>query len=729
MQENSQEDAKSAENATKDISEIQDGENGYVVMDLHERDHLLKLDDAFSKMTNALSKQKLVLKNKWESDKKNNENNNKKKKKTEEKHLLIDLENILLRISRIGLLRGKKIEELEKEQDEAISKIKLAMELESSATKTRNDANQLRNETQLEMEEINKQKEIIKKELAKVEPQLQLALSAVEDINDDALNELISLPKPPSVVKNVLTIAVGIVNSSKFSFANGMNTINEKSNNNNNRIKLTSGGKTGTKTPRAKKKLSPKKGVLKKATSVNNLNTSQSRAVKSRYGFTFGSAATAAAATGGATSPSSSKTSTTAKLKASASASASASTTMTPDRRRVRRCNSTRNTSTNINIISPRLGNSNSGKKKTKSTKTNKNKSINNKNDSIKSNKSSKSSDGSNSSNSSSSSSSSNSNSKNKNKKKEKGVKKKRHSLQVVSKYQEKKKLNESKKGKGKGKGKEKGKATHRRAKTPDASFDIDHMHLGLPQLTIERQRSRSKNDISTKNKKCKKKEDRNEMKKEEKTQGKKNVKKDVKKDDKKDKRASGGGGGGVEREKLGKRKSSYSKLTLSMEPRGARPKLARSNAQMDKLKSRDFDKIVTQEWNDTRKLLRRINFKKKVLSFDAKTLNKKICTRLEKEFLILKDFEVGRANQASKVLAPLVKWIRSLVGYSTIWYKIAPLAEKVSALEKEIQHKTSNLEKLEEMYEESHNKVIKIRGEILEMAGYKRVGQLYFHF
>ena len=148
---------------------------------------------------------------------------------------------------------------------------------------------------------------------------------------------------------------------------------------------------------------------------------------------------------------------------------------------------------------------------------------------------------------------------------------------------------------------------------------------------------------------------------------------------------------------------------------------------KIDKLKSRDVDKILTQSWSDTRVMLTRGNFKKSVLEFEPKTLPKNVHQRIEKEFLILEDFTVLRANQASKVLGPLVKWILSIIGYTTIWYSLKPMAEQVSELETALAVKQIELIKVKTIAKESQAKVIEIRTEMLRMVGYHKIGDLYF--
>ena len=111
------------------------------------------------------------------------------------------------------MLKAYKFEELEDEQNKAIAKLEEVLKLEEEARISRNKAIEIQQETELEMKEIEAQRAIIANELAKAEPELRNARRAVSSISDAALNELVSLQKPPSVVENVLRVAVWIIHS------------------------------------------------------------------------------------------------------------------------------------------------------------------------------------------------------------------------------------------------------------------------------------------------------------------------------------------------------------------------------------------------------------------------------------------------------------------------------------------------------------------------------------
>ena len=554
---------------TFDISKIKDGEEGYVVMDLHDKNDIKELDKTFNTMIEALRQQRYKLAAKWEliNAKKNKKKKKKKKKGGDlseeeeeeevEDSLLIDLKHMLERIERIGMIRGRKFEELESEQNKAIEKLTTVVDLEEEARICRNKAIEIQKETELEMKEIDAQREVISKELKKAEPDLIAARLAVEDINDRALNELISLKKPPPTVVNVLTVAVWIVNSVDVSSSS------------------SSGSSTNTKGPTTV--------ALKSAASdTTSLSSTGTRRGRTR---TAESAETA-------------------KLRRLEMNSFSLSTGL--------RSSSLRSSST------PRARKSGKASKTSKIAKTPKTPRAKSKSKAKRDRASS--------------------------------------SALNLNLYQDL--------------------ASPRRSRTPSNEFSNNDSALSLTPLSESESqiKKRSKSKIISRS----------------------------------------------PRKNKGNKGNSAAATPKT-------PKHSKKGSRIDKLKSRNFEKILTQPWSDTRVMLTRGNFKKSVLSFDPKQLPKKVCKRIETDYLILEDFTVLRANQASKVLGPLVKWIQSLIGYTKIWYAIEPMAIKVAELERALGVKTLEVKRLKSISTESHAKVIQIRSEMLKMVGYHKIGELYF--
>ena len=457
-------------------------------LDLYNSDDLLELDNVFNEFQAALSLQKAKLTGKWISqytkrdpiltpndksnDSTNDSNTNKNGDSSDasiaKKELLIDKKSVLKHISSIGTVKGRKFEELEQEQNKAIRKLEDILKFEENARVSRDKAVRIQEETELEVKEIDAQRAIIANELAKAEPQLRNARKAVSSISDAALNELVSLKKPPSTVSNVLTVAVWII-AAKVEAVSKSNRSNQKA------PKSTTGASANRK--------------FFDSSSLSSPNT-----------------------------PGSSK--------------------------------------------SPNHKDKSSGQRK---GNQNRPKSTRN--------------------------------------------------------------------GKG---ARERSKS---RAREKKRHFKTALVCLCLFVFYLF----------------C------------------------------------------------------YFYLLIYI-----------------------FYLVFLLVFffifrGDTRKMINSLDFKKQVMQFDPKTLAKHVCSKIESDFLVLEDFDIARANKASKVLGPLVQWIVSLVGYGKIWFTIRPMALKVSELEQALEQKQTEVKELQQTSETMHQKVKEIRSEMLIMIGYKKIGELYF--
>lgn len=487
-------------------------ENGLLRLNLNDEDDLLELDDAFSQLDKALKAQKAKLVSKFvnkgkknkkaasatKNSKKNaNKNNNNNKRKKRE--LLIALKSSLKFISNIGTLRGYKFEDLEKEQNKAIDKLKEVLSLEEKARASRNKAVKIQKQTEKHLAKIKKQKAIVEKELAKAEPALLEARRAVSTISESELTELVSLRKPPAVVANILTVAVWIMYTQVDPLPQLPDHMIEAYNNNKN----NSGDATPNSPISPKSPKSPSGGGGRLNLSING-NTHG----KAKSSFNFSEAAAKA-------------------------------------------------------VQNPR------------------------------------------------------------------------------------------------GKDSSKGGGSRSLAATPKHQATRSYGGGGSKARSLSRPTSARK-------------------------------------------LGSSGGGGN----------NSHFRQRSS------------SNALGNDKKKKD---VLSLPWQEVRKLIMSMNFKKSVLAFDPKNMVKEVCLKIEKDFLTMEDFTIERANRASKVLGPLVQWIKSLIEYGGVWYKILPMAQEVRRLEIDLEIKKIQVEKLQKKSKEMNARVVQIRSEMLIMIGYKKIGQLYF--
>ena len=249
-----------------------------VSLDCSDINQISRLETVFESFSTAMREQEAKLSKKWIDSESRNDT------------ILIDKKHILEYVSQIGLKFGYDIEE-----EKALSLVDEIMSLlsllnnemiefagdadkyiqhtkkkQSSLIVTNRESNnnemnrirsltlrkQLEKEKQAkldEMKQINEQRRLIAAELAKAEPQLLEAREAVKKIDTRALDELLSLQKPPRTVELVLTVA-GLILYESEQFM-----IKESKENGITNIKTFDFGRSGSK--RHKANLSPNDGT------------------------------------------------------------------------------------------------------------------------------------------------------------------------------------------------------------------------------------------------------------------------------------------------------------------------------------------------------------------------------------------------------------------------------------------------------------------------------------
>ena len=107
--------------------------------------------------------------------------------------LYIDNKGVNKYISKIGLIKGKKYEELEKEQNMAINKLKQILQFEEQIANEHSKAIKLKKECEREYEVCEIKKKKVEQELESVKPLIEQAKLAVSNIKKSAMDELRSL--------------------------------------------------------------------------------------------------------------------------------------------------------------------------------------------------------------------------------------------------------------------------------------------------------------------------------------------------------------------------------------------------------------------------------------------------------------------------------------------------------------------------------------------------------
>jgi len=105
----------------------------------------------------------------------------------------------------------KKLEELEKEQNMAIEKLKEILQFENDVNAQHKRALDLQLEVDKEIQIIQEKQAIVDAELAKVQPAIDEARKAVGSTTKADWNELRTYKNPKDVLKAVMTVAVALV--------------------------------------------------------------------------------------------------------------------------------------------------------------------------------------------------------------------------------------------------------------------------------------------------------------------------------------------------------------------------------------------------------------------------------------------------------------------------------------------------------------------------------------
>merc|ERR1711997_146771 len=122
------------------------------------------------------------------------------------------------------------------------------------------------------------------------------------------------------------------------------------------------------------------------------------------------------------------------------------------------------------------------------------------------------------------------------------------------------------------------------------------------------------------------------------------------------------------------------------------------------------------KSWRDIQKILANAQFVPSILDFDTMSLRKK--TREEcLQYVEHDDFNEERANKASKVAGPLVKWVKSQMKYSELCDVVRPMQREIKVLKKKLDKKQRQLKICTDSVDSLEVKIASSRTEIDEMV------------
>eukprot|EP00486_Rosalina_sp_Unknown_P003106 CAMPEP_0201574314 /NCGR_PEP_ID=MMETSP0190_2-20130828/18745_1 /ASSEMBLY_ACC=CAM_ASM_000263 /TAXON_ID=37353 /ORGANISM="Rosalina sp." /LENGTH=606 /DNA_ID=CAMNT_0048002403 /DNA_START=108 /DNA_END=1928 /DNA_ORIENTATION=+ len=122
------------------------------------------------------------------------------------------------------------------------------------------------------------------------------------------------------------------------------------------------------------------------------------------------------------------------------------------------------------------------------------------------------------------------------------------------------------------------------------------------------------------------------------------------------------------------------------------------------------------KSWRDIQKVLSNSKFVPSIMNFDTMTLKKKTREEVVK-YVKHEDFNEERANKASKVAGPLVKWVISQVKYSELLDIVRPMQKEIKVLKKKLDKKQKQLKMCYDVINELELKISGARTEISDMV------------
>jgi len=120
--------------------------------------------------------------------------------------------------------------------------------------------------------------------------------------------------------------------------------------------------------------------------------------------------------------------------------------------------------------------------------------------------------------------------------------------------------------------------------------------------------------------------------------------------------------------------------------------------------------------WRDIQKVIANPKFVSLVLNFDTMKLKKKTRKSCE-EYTTHKDFNEERANVASKVAGPLVKWIESQLQYAKILDVVRPLMKHIKELKRKLAKQEKQLAVAVDRVNALAEQIAKAKQDINEMV------------
>ena len=182
---------------------------------------------------------------------------------------------------------------------------------------------------------------------------------------------------------------------------------------------------------------------------------------------------------------------------------------------------------------------------------------------------------------------------------------------------------------------------------------------------------------------------------------------------------------------------------TVESELSSAKPALEEAEAAVRNIKKTDLDQVsrypnppapvklaleavvlmlgerdAARDWEEIRKILRRSDFIKSVINYDAAGLSKKTRDDLTTKYLPEANFQYDVVYNASKACGPLVQWVASTLNFSRIKNSVQPLEEEMRALRDKTVVMERRQEELQRMQAELQQRIDQYKVEYSALIG-----------
>lgn len=103
-------------------------------------------------------------------------------------------------------------------------------------------------------------------------------------------------------------------------------------------------------------------------------------------------------------------------------------------------------------------------------------------------------------------------------------------------------------------------------------------------------------------------------------------------------------------------------------------------------------------EWDDLKKEISNINFRRNILTFDPESITDKVFVKVKKEYINNPQWNLAKINKASIAAGAFAEWLDAVIKFKAIKMENKPLFDKIKALKKEEAAMQEDVDKLDDL-------------------------------